>query len=82
MGNKSEPKYLKVHRFPDSALFPVNRQFQFVLQEQKDVISCFAGCLMTLAVNAEIIRVADIPEPLFFQFLIQLIQHDVGQYWT
>lgn len=68
--------------FPDSAsaaLFRVDLQPQFLRDPLADVAQRSPGRLLAAHVDVAVIGVSDVLEAAAFQFLVELIQVDVGQ---
>ena len=55
---KAVSQYLKVEGLSNSALFTIDGQFQFVLQEKIHLVAYLSGFTFAFAVNAKVIGIA------------------------
>jgi hypothetical protein len=78
--NKREPEKLAASGLPHAALLLVHHELQLLrektLHRNKDSL----GTTVALHEDHEVVRIADETQTSAFQFLVQVVQQDVGQH--
>ena len=79
---KGISEVLHAYNTPHFGLLAVHLQIEFLLDEGRNGFADASGGPFALAEDDAVIRISDETQSSPFEFLVELIQHDIAQQWT